>query len=128
MDDIVAKFKAAVVDTPAFEQFISQPVIVAAVIAVLVVLVNIEGLLLLTKTTPKQVERCNRKIQLNEAKVVDTVKCADIEDIGKDGKPGKCVMCRCWKSEKFPYCDGSHAKHNAETGDNVGPLIITKAT
>ncbi len=25
---------------------------------------------------------------------------------------------------KFPYCDGSHGKHNAETGDNVGPLVF----
>jgi hypothetical protein len=23
-----------------------------------------------------------------------------------------------------PYCDGAHAKHNADTGDNVGPLIV----
>ena len=35
---------------------------------------------------------------------------------------------RCWKSKKFPYCDGSHAKHNAETGDNVGPLIVKKSS
>lgn len=27
---------------------------------------------------------------------------------------------------QFPYCDGSHSKHNDETGDNVGPLIIKK--
>lgn len=25
---------------------------------------------------------------------------------------------------QFPYCDGSHNKHNATTGDNLGPLII----
>ena len=36
-------------------------------------------------------------------------------------------ILRCWKSKKFPYCDGSHAKHNSLTGDNVGPLIIKKA-
>ena len=35
---------------------------------------------------------------------------------------------RCWKSKKFPYCDGSHAKHNTETGDNVGPLIVKKSS
>jgi CDGSH-type Zn-finger protein len=51
-------------------------------------------------------------------KVVDTVK---TEDLGK-----KAVFCRCWRSGKFPLCDGAHAKHNAETGDNVGPLIIEK--
>lgn len=27
---------------------------------------------------------------------------------------------------QFPYCDGAHAKHNQETGDNVGPLIIKR--
>jgi CDGSH-type Zn-finger protein len=35
------------------------------------------------------------------------------------------AVCRCWQSDKFPYCDGTHRKHNAETGDNVGPAIIT---
>lgn len=45
----------------------------------------------------------------------------DVEDIGT-----KAVYCRCWKSKKFPYCDGAHAKHNEETGDNVGPLIIKR--
>ncbi|XP_062405436.1 CDGSH iron-sulfur domain-containing protein 1 isoform X2 [Sardina pilchardus] len=45
----------------------------------------------------------------------------DMEDIGS-----KAVYCRCWRSKKFPYCDGAHAKHNEETGDNVGPLIIKK--
>ncbi len=38
------------------------------------------------------------------------------------------VFCRCWKSNKFPYCDGSHNKHNQVTGDNVGPLIVKKAS
>ncbi|MEQ2208454.1 hypothetical protein XENOCAPTIV_000621 [Xenoophorus captivus] len=45
----------------------------------------------------------------------------DMEDIGT-----KAVYCRCWKSKKFPFCDGAHTKHNEETGDNVGPLIIKK--
>ena len=62
--------------------------------------------------------RCNDLIKMDSDKVVDKV---DIEDLGD-----KAVFCRCWKSKKFPYCDGSHAKHNKETGDNVGPLIVTK--
>ena len=37
------------------------------------------------------------------------------------------MYCRCWKSSTFPLCDGSHGKHNAATGDNVGPLIVSKA-
>lgn len=60
--------------------------------------------------------RCNTKVKLGTDKVVDST---DIEDIGE-----KKAFCRCWKSEKFPYCDGSHNKHNQDTGDNVGPLIV----
>ncbi|KAK6734399.1 hypothetical protein RB195_017903 [Necator americanus] len=60
--------------------------------------------------------RVNSKVQLANDKVVDTV---DMEDIGE-----KKAFCRCWKSEKFPYCDGAHTRHNNETGDNVGPLIV----
>ncbi|CAN0192580.1 unnamed protein product, partial [Discosporangium mesarthrocarpum] len=41
------------------------------------------------------------------------------------GAGKKKVYCRCWKSATFPLCDGMHAKHNEETGDNVGPLIVS---
>lgn len=37
----------------------------------------------------------------------------------------KAVICRCWESTKFPYCDGAHVQHNKATGDNVGPAIVT---
>nr|CAG4637520.1 EOG090X0JRY [Ceriodaphnia reticulata] len=60
----------------------------------------------------------NLTFKKGDSKVVDTL---DIEDIGD-----KKVFCRCWRSATFPYCDGSHNKHNASTGDNVGPLIIGK--
>ncbi len=39
-------------------------------------------------------------------------------------KPGeKVAICRCWKSQKFPLCDGAHQKLNA-VGDNVGPALV----
>lgn len=60
----------------------------------------------------------NHDIKKDQPKVVDT---CDVEDLGN-----KSVFCRCWRSKKFPLCDGSHAAHNKETGDNVGPLIIQK--
>mmetsp|Transcript_36010 Transcript_36010/g.101385 ORF Transcript_36010/g.101385 Transcript_36010/m.101385 type:complete len:100 (+) Transcript_36010:51-350(+) len=53
-------------------------------------------------------------------KIVDTCAVGDIEDGGKK------VYCRCFRSAKFPYCDGAHNKHNEDTGDNVGPLIVKK--
>lgn len=60
----------------------------------------------------------NTKVKKDQPKVVDTF---DVEDLGN-----KSVFCRCWKSKKFPYCDGAHAAHNKECGDNVGPLIVQK--
>jgi len=60
-----------------------------------------------------------RGVQRECPKVVHSF---DMEDL----EPGKTVYCRCWRSKKFPYCDGSHIKHNDDTGDNVGPLIIQR--
>ncbi|KAK8747577.1 hypothetical protein OTU49_016468 [Cherax quadricarinatus] len=60
----------------------------------------------------------NPAIRKEESKVVDSL---DIEDLGN-----KAVFCRCWRSSKFPYCDGSHNAHNTVHADNVGPLIIKK--
>ncbi|XP_049898796.1 CDGSH iron-sulfur domain-containing protein 1 [Epinephelus moara] len=60
----------------------------------------------------------NTSVSKDSPKVVHSF---DMEDIGT-----KAVYCRCWKSKKFPFCDGAHTKHNEETGDNVGPLIIKK--
>ncbi|KAM6953218.1 CDGSH iron-sulfur domain-containing protein 1 [Aplochiton taeniatus] len=60
----------------------------------------------------------NASVSKDSSKVVHSF---DMEDIGT-----KAVYCRCWKSKNFPFCDGAHAKHNEETGDNVGPLIIKK--
>lgn len=62
--------------------------------------------------------RVNFEIDMSNPKIVNSV---DIEDIGN-----KAVFCRCWKSKKFPYCDGSHNKHNEECGDNVGPLVVKR--
>eukprot|EP00730_Choanoeca_flexa_P000166 TRINITY_DN10075_c0_g2_i1.p1 TRINITY_DN10075_c0_g2~~TRINITY_DN10075_c0_g2_i1.p1 ORF type:complete len:175 (+),score=28.15 TRINITY_DN10075_c0_g2_i1:67-525(+) len=61
-------------------------------------------------------QRINTSIKLKEAKVVDKI----------DFEGEQLAFCRCWKSKKFPYCDGSHTAHNKATGDNVGPLIVKK--
>ena len=50
----------------------------------------------------------------------------DIEDAVTASDKGVVTYCRCWRSKTFPMCDGSHVKHNKETGDNTGPLVIKK--
>lgn len=40
-------------------------------------------------------------------------------------KNEKRAFCRCWKSKKFPLCDGSHREHNEKMGDKVGPVVVT---
>ncbi|XP_039277394.1 CDGSH iron-sulfur domain-containing protein 2 homolog isoform X1 [Nilaparvata lugens] len=62
-------------------------------------------------------KQINPSIKKDEAKVVD---CHSIEEIGD-----KAAFCRCWRSKKWPYCDGSHGPHNKETGDNVGPVVVS---
>ncbi|GJQ15188.1 hypothetical protein GpartN1_g6979.t1 [Galdieria partita] len=43
----------------------------------------------------------------------------------KEVKTGeRASFCRCWRSAKHPYCDGSHNKYNKETGDHVGPIVV----
>ena len=60
--------------------------------------------------------KINTMVDLESDKVVTIEKL----EAGK-----KKVYCRCWLSGTFPLCDGTHAKHNEATGDNVGPLIIS---
>jgi len=58
----------------------------------------------------------NYDIRLEAEKVYDII---DVEDLGE-----KTNLCRCWRSKKWPFCDGTHNKHNLETGDNVASVII----
>ncbi|XP_065224480.1 CDGSH iron-sulfur domain-containing protein 2 homolog [Planococcus citri] len=60
----------------------------------------------------------NPKTKKESPKVVDAF---DIEDLGDST-----AFCRCWRSSKFPYCDGAHNGYNIAACDNVGPLLIKK--
>ena len=39
-------------------------------------------------------------------------------------KGKKLSLCRCWRSETFPLCDGAHKDYNRRHNDNVGPINI----
>ncbi|KAI8794905.1 CDGSH iron-sulfur domain-containing protein 2 B [Biomphalaria glabrata] len=60
----------------------------------------------------------NLSVEKKEEKVVNSM---DIEDIGDS-----IAFCRCWRSKKFPLCDGAHNAHNKKTGDNVGPMCLKR--
>lgn len=79
---------------------------------ILLIIVAVVKLLL-----PKSPPFVNQSVKKKEPKIVDFV---DIEDLDKE----KISYCRCWRSKKFPLCDGSHNEHNKATGDNVGPLVL----
>lgn len=65
----------------------------------------------------------NESIDKENPKVVNVLKVSEFPKLNLPrGK--KAVYCRCWKSGTFPLCDAAHVKHNKETGDNVGPLIL----
>ncbi|GBG89819.1 hypothetical protein CBR_g49669 [Chara braunii] len=70
-------------------------------------------------STATAASHINPGIRKEEPKVVDSVVASELD------KP-LVAYCRCWRSEKFPLCDGAHAKFNKETGDNVGPLLVKK--
>jgi CDGSH-type Zn-finger protein len=57
----------------------------------------------------------------NPSKRVDII---DIEDLEAAAEAGAVQFCRCWKSQTFPFCDGSHGGHNEECGDNAGPAVV----
>ncbi|XP_067940518.1 CDGSH iron-sulfur domain-containing protein 2 homolog [Watersipora subatra] len=63
----------------------------------------------------------NPSVKKGQGKVVDTV---DIEDMTAD----QVSYCRCWRSMKFPLCDGAHNLYNLRTGDNIGPLVVKKSS
>ena len=50
----------------------------------------------------------------------------DISEVFKGDKK-MVAFCRCWKSAKFPFCDGAHNQHNRRTGDNIGPIVVKKS-
>ena len=54
------------------------------------------------------------------AKPTRRVDVVDLEELAAAGAATS--FCRCFASAAFPLCDGSHRRHNAERGDNAGPV------
>jgi CDGSH-type Zn-finger protein len=68
--------------------------------------------------------QCNPGIMKDQPKVATMCKIKDIEELLQN--KAAVTYCRCWRSSTFPFCDGTHVKFNAESGDNVGPLVVKK--
>merc|ERR1719265_43733 len=58
----------------------------------------------------------NPGVEKDKEKVPTLTEFADIQKLAKDGNV---CICRCWRSKKFPFCDGTHNQYNKETGDNI---------
>mgnify|MGYP003996443553 FL=1 len=67
------------------------------------------------RTLTTSISRINTSIKIDVPLIRDVL----IIETGK-----KICICRCWKSNRFPECDGSHIAHNKKHNDNVGPIII----
>mmetsp|Transcript_35133 Transcript_35133/g.59139 ORF Transcript_35133/g.59139 Transcript_35133/m.59139 type:complete len:138 (-) Transcript_35133:264-677(-) len=97
------------------------PVLVIALLVSINLLQLFLGMLMPATVKPS---RNNTSIKLTEAKVVDARTVGALTESLKDVET--LAFCRCWKSSTFPMCNGAHVKHNKETGDNVGPLLVKK--
>merc|ERR1719262_208083 len=72
---------------------------------------------------PDRSKLVNPNIKKDQEKVPTLM---EFDEIQAKAKDGNVCLCRCWRSAKFPFCDGTHLKYNKETGDNVAPFVIKK--
>jgi CDGSH iron-sulfur domain-containing protein 2 len=56
----------------------------------------------------RELQWVNKSYGKDKAKIADIISKSELDEI--IDKNNKVAYCRCWKSKKFPYCDGSHAK------------------
>jgi CDGSH-type Zn-finger protein len=92
------------------EMLLQEPVILVALIVPILIIVitqfTTKNAIVVDQTEANKIKRVvNLSIKKSEAKVVDKVDCGEIENLAEFSN-GKLVMCRCWRSKTFPYCDG----------------------
>jgi CDGSH-type Zn-finger protein len=93
------------------EMLLQEPVILVALIVPILIIVitqfTSKNAIVVDQTEVNKNKRVvNLSIKKSEAKVVDKVDCGEIENLAEFSN-GKLVMCRCWRSKTFPYCDGN---------------------
>ena len=96
-------------DQQKIEMLLQEPVIIVALIVpiIIVLITQFSAQKAVTDQTEsgKSKRVVNLSIKKSEAKIVDKVDCGEIENLA-EFQNGKLVMCRCWRSKTFPYCDG----------------------
>jgi hypothetical protein len=95
-------------DTQKIEMLMQEPMILSAIIIPILYIVythftSKNAAIELEASKSKRV--VNLSIKKSEGKVVDKIDCGEIENLAEFSN-GKLVMCRCWRSKTFPYCDG----------------------
>jgi Iron-binding zinc finger CDGSH type len=90
-------------DSKKIEALLEEPVVLAMIMIPILIIVIQSMFESVDKRRRKPINLTYKK---REPKVVDKVDCGEIEAIA-EFKDGKLVMCRCWRSKTFPYCDGS---------------------
>lgn len=97
-------------DQEKIEMLLKEPVVLAAILIPIIIVfitqIATQKASVADATESSKSKRVvNLSIKKSEAKVVDKVDCGEIENLAEFSN-GKLVMCRCWRSKTFPYCDG----------------------
>ena len=96
-------------DQQKIEMLLQEPIIIVALIVPIIIVFithfSAQKAVADHAESNKTKRVVNLSIKKSESKIVDKVDCGEIENLA-EFQNGKLVMCRCWRSKTFPYCDG----------------------